>query len=260
MRQAALPNHAILWSIAMLGLALLVAFLAAVEVEADEFVMTNPTQPTCPQGDLLWSQTVDVTDLNPSGIPNVQVRFSRGAPFPGVTRFEIPSALIPEAVKNGANVQVTIPEAVAWDGYTDRGTTGEQADERFKIVFLKNGVIQYQSPYTGDFSGAPNDDGIITGWLSDEWVGPLGGTVNLPNGADQIILVHWSDTLYGTGDIETPNSVVPTSVCIQFRTVTAVSMASSSATPVEQPWALLLLAGALAAATTGLLLRRRVLN
>ena len=61
-------------------------------------------------------------------------------------------------------------------------------------------------------------DGIDRGVISDEWVGPLGTTFNLPDGADEIILVHWSNDVYGEGDHSNANSVVPSSVCIGYET------------------------------------------
>ena len=79
----------------------------------------------------------------------------------------------------------------------------------------KGGSVVWSSPYTGG-----TNDGIDTGVISDEWVGPLGTTVNLPNGADEIILVHWSNDAYGEGDHSNANSVVPSSVCIGYETVT----------------------------------------
>ncbi len=188
----------------LLAFALYLAFF--MPAAASETELTNPPAPQCPGGALLWQQTVDVTDLDPNGVPNVAVRFTRF----GTTSFAIPGPL-PAAF--GSGLSVTIAEAVAWDGYLDRKNSADQPNERFKIVFLKAGAFVAETGWTGI---SETDDGVATGWMSDEWVGSLGGPINLPNGADQILLVHWSDVTYGTGDKSSPNSVVPTSVCIGY--------------------------------------------
>ena len=241
------------WTAAFFVLTFLLALGAAFTVEADEFVMTNPPAPVCPQGAFLWEQTVDVTNLDANGNPIVDVRFWRYNTG-GQTIFEIPGPY-PASMVTGP-VWVSVPDAVAWDGYTARPQSGEQTDERFKIVFLKNGVIVAETPYSGD----PGDDGITPGWASDYWRGPMSGWVNLANGTDQILLIHWSDPTYGTGDTETANSVVPTSVCIDFDTTTAVTLSSNEVIPVNQTTTLALLFGALLTGVTGLILRRRVQN
>ena len=49
---------------------------------------------------------------------------------------------------NGS-VDITISEAIAWDGYCDRPGTGDQPNERFRVVFKKGGSVVWSSPYTG---------------------------------------------------------------------------------------------------------------
>ncbi len=200
-------RHFLSWLSAAGFLLAAVAFFAMnLPAAADENSLTPPPDPRCAAGALLWQQTVDVTDLDPNGVPNVAVRFTRF----GTTSFAIPGPL-PAAF--GSGLSVTIAEAVAWDGYLDRKNSADQPNERFKIVFLKAGAFVAETGWTGI---SETDDGVATGWMSDEWVGSLGGPINLPNGADQILLVHWSDVTYGTGDKSSPNSVVPTSVCIGY--------------------------------------------
>ena len=50
----------------------------------------------------------------------------------------------------------------------------------------------------------------------DDPIGDVGEEAFLPNGADEIKLVHYEDDLYGTGWPSTANSVVPVSVCIAY--------------------------------------------
>ncbi|MFK7972740.1 MAG: SdrD B-like domain-containing protein, partial [Bacteroidia bacterium] len=125
------------------------------------------------------------------------------------TSFRLP-VTIPAAVNNGA-VQVNITDAVAYDGYGNRRLTGNQPNERFRVIFRKNGVTQWASPWTG----RSGDDGLSTGTESAWWRGALGGST-LSNGFDEIYIAHWSDANLGTGDISNHNSVEPTGICIEY--------------------------------------------
>ncbi|MGB1252755.1 MAG: SdrD B-like domain-containing protein, partial [Candidatus Promineifilaceae bacterium] len=170
-------------------------------------LVTAPTAPSCPSGALLWENNVDVANLvGSSGVPQADVRFIRNQTTSLTIPGPYPSAL------SGGSVQFNISEAIAWDGYTARPNTGDQPNERFKVVALKNGSVVYQSAWTG---GAA--DGIDTGVYADEWIGSLGSTT-LADGADEIRLVHWNDPTYGDGSGSSSNSVVPTSVCIELST------------------------------------------
>ena len=163
-----------------------------------------PTTPNCPSGNLLWQN--NITNLS-ANFPTVDVRFKANSTDQFVLPISLPAAF-------DGPVDVDITEANAWDGYQNRPNVGDQPNERYKVVFLKNGTVQWASPYTGD----SNHDGIDTGVASDEWIGSS-GAASLPNGADEILLVHWSDDQYGTGDDSNPNSVVPSSVCIAYTPV-----------------------------------------
>ena len=164
-----------------------------------------PSSPTCDTGtSILWENTIVIN----GGSVTRDVGFYSGA----TTTFTIPGPY-PSAFSGSVNVAIS--EAISWDGYANRSATEEQPNERFRVIFKKSGSVVWSSPYTGVTGGI---DGIDTGVNSDEWVGPLGTTVNLPNGADEIILVHWSDDTYGEGDHSNANSVVPSSVCISYNT------------------------------------------
>lgn len=168
-------------------------------------VLTPPTTPTCEADDLLWVNDIDVVNLDNRGIPVSDVRFKNGS----TTQFSIPD--LPAAFNGRVTIDIT--EAVAWDGYTFRPSTGDQPNERFKVVAVKNDVVVYESAWTGVDM---DDDGLATGDLTVEWLGSLGSTT-LTAGADELLLVHWADSEYGMGDGSSPNSVVPSSVCIDYR-------------------------------------------
>ncbi|NNE55666.1 MAG: hypothetical protein HKN32_06575, partial [Flavobacteriales bacterium] len=118
-----------------------------------------PTSPTCNLESILWENTIDVTNLSGSaGIPQVDLRFVDG----NITQYEIPVAL--PAAFSGP-VTVSVDEAISWDAYLTRPNTGDQPNEQWKVVFLKNGSIEYETGYTGD---------LATGVQADEWIGALG--------------------------------------------------------------------------------------
>jgi hypothetical protein len=153
-----------------------------------------PTPPNCNLGNILWENNIDVNVLTGSaGIPQADVRLVDGS----LTQYVLPIVL--PAAFDGA-VEVAIEEAVSWDAYLTRSSTGNQPNEQWRVIFLKDGVVQYASPYTGD---------LATGVQADEWIGALGSSVILPNGADQIIIAHYEDDDYGTTSSSSANSVVP---------------------------------------------------
>ncbi|MFM1875085.1 MAG: hypothetical protein RL266_822, partial [Bacteroidota bacterium] len=163
--------------------------------------ITPPSNPVCAQGSFLWQNNVNVNNLSGSnGLPQTDVRFVDGS----VTSFVIPG---PYPAAFSSAVTVSITEAVSWDGYTTRATTGDQPNEQWKIVFKKNGSVVHQTAYTGD---------VATGLTSAEWKGSLGSNIYLPNGTDQIVLVHYEDPTLGSGSASSANSVVPVSVCISY--------------------------------------------
>ena len=164
-----------------------------------------PTTPTCNGGaSLLWQNNIVIDGDNVTK----DVGFNNG----GTTQYVIPGPY-PSAFSGEVDIYIT--EAISWDGHALRDATGDQPNERFRVVFKKNGLVVWASPYTGLDGGS---DGIDTGVISDDWVGILGYPVNLPDGTDEIILVHWSDETYGENDDSNVNSVIPASVCIAYST------------------------------------------
>jgi|GEM_PF-1830490 len=160
-----------------------------------------PSEPTCDPGSFSWENNIDATNLSGSyGIPQADVRFKDG----GTTQYLIPGPY-PSAFNSA--VTVSIDEAISWDAYLCRASTGNQPNEQWKVVFKKNGSVVASSSYTGD---------LATGVTEAEWIGGLGSNIVLPNGADQILLVHYEDNTYGAGSSSSANSVVPVSICISY--------------------------------------------
>jgi hypothetical protein len=166
-----------------------------------------PPAPYCPEGGLLWQQTIDFENLiDPDGlgIPTAsEVRFLNNPASPNhVTSYVLPISL-PAAFDDA--VYVGISEAVAWDGYLARAYSdpSEQQNEQFKVVFLLGGVVQWATGFTPD---------LADNQISAAWRGELGSAL-LPNGADTIMLVHWPAENPDTN----PNSVVPSSLCIKYK-------------------------------------------
>jgi hypothetical protein len=153
-----------------------------------------PSSPTCSSGNFLWENPVTVNGTNVS----TNLRFVDGR----TTRFSIPN--LPSDFSN--NVTIEIAEAVSWDGYDSRDGVS-QYYEQWKIVFLKNGTVVQETPYTPDIQDKVK---------SAEWKGSLGSSYTFPNGVDEIILAHYEDPVYGTGSAPSANSVVPTSVCFTY--------------------------------------------
>ncbi|NNC82298.1 MAG: hypothetical protein HKN79_01875, partial [Flavobacteriales bacterium] len=160
-----------------------------------------PSSPTCSAGSFLWENTIDVSNLSGSnGIPQADVRLVDG----NVTCYTIPG---PYPAAFSGPVTLSIDEVVSWDAYTTRPNTGNQPNEQWSLVFFKNGSIVYSSQYTQD---------LLTGVVNAEWVGALDQDIYLPNGADEIKIVHYEDDNYGVGSTSSANSVVPVSVCLSY--------------------------------------------
>ena len=147
-------------------------------------------EPSCPSGSFLWSQSINQNDGNSS------LRMWCGA----TTSYTIPGPY-PSNFGSGA-ITFNINDVISYDGYVGRNTV-TQNNERWRLVFKKNGSTVGTTGYTGDVP-----DLQTQGY----WRGSL-GTVSVPNGVDQIIIEHWS-VANDASCSNSPNSVIPTSVCI----------------------------------------------
>ncbi|MBK8192262.1 MAG: hypothetical protein IPK76_03210 [Lewinellaceae bacterium] len=147
--------------------------------------------PDCPSGNnFLWSQGINSSNGNGTTFSNMYCG--------GTTTYTIPGPY--PAAFNGP-VTVNISDAVSYDGYIGRNNKN-QPNEKWRVQFKKSGAVVWSSSFTGDIP-----DMVTQGY----WRGGL-GTAFLPNGADQIIIQHWSVV----NDCNSPNSVVPVSVCINY--------------------------------------------
>ena len=140
--------------------------------------ITPPSDPQCGAGSFLWTNTIDVTNLSGSaGIPQADVRLVDGT----LTSFTIPG---PYPAEFNGTITVSIDEAVSWDAYLTRASTGNQPNEQWRLVFFNNGQVVYSTQYTQD---------LATGVQSAEWVGALDQDILLPNGTDEIRIIHYEN-------------------------------------------------------------------
>jgi hypothetical protein len=153
----------------------------------------TPPVPTCTPGTnvMHWTQSVNPVNGDASVIKVL---------CETALTYTIPSSNYPALLTSGVPVTVNISEVVAYDGYPGRSSV-TQNNEQWRLIFKKAGSIVGTSSYTNDLP-----DLVEQG----SWVGPL-GTVTLPAGADEIIVEHWE---VNNGTCESPNSVIPTSICL----------------------------------------------
>ncbi|MBL7776564.1 MAG: hypothetical protein JNK89_11215, partial [Saprospiraceae bacterium] len=148
-------------------------------------------EPDCISGNsFLWSQTINSNTGNGQTLSTLYCG--------GTTTYTIPG---PYPTAFNGPVTVNITDVVSFDGYVGRNTKS-QPNEKWRIQFKKSGAVVWSSTFTGDVP-----DLVTQGY----WRGTLGSAF-LPNGADQIIIQHWSVV----NDCNSPNSVVPVSVCIEY--------------------------------------------
>jgi hypothetical protein len=174
-----------------------------------------PASSTIASANLIWSQSIDVDNGNPSTI-----RLYDNGPV----SYTIPVALYPAILTSGSSVVVNINEVVSYDGYEARSNVTVQPNERWRIVFTKNGFAVFTSDWTAD---------IADNQKQSNWVGALNSAV-LPQGADEVKLEHWSQ---GTGNaFNGPNSVIPTSVKISVTagSVLPLQISSFSAEKIDE--------------------------
>lgn len=91
----------------------------------------------------LWQQTVDINNLDANGDVVADLWFDTGA----TTSFSVPG---PFPAAFDGPVYVKIHEVGVYDAGTNRANEGEQADERVKIVLLKDGNVVWESDWSGD--------------------------------------------------------------------------------------------------------------
>ncbi len=115
-------------------------------------------------------------------------------------RFGIGGGMVPTA-----EVSIDLPagryriESVTVDRYDIRATTGLQANEQVRLRFFSGATEQDVTPYTVDLA-----DGFEAAWAVSDL-----GIVELPDGADRIVVEH-----YGHDNaINSPDSLKVSSIC-----------------------------------------------
>ncbi|WP_273567369.1 SdrD B-like domain-containing protein [Maribacter halichondriae] len=176
---------------------------STIEESAMFGTVTLPDAPSCTTGigTYSWVNNLQMTN---TGWVNADIRFVQGGT---ALIYEIPGPY-PSDFSQG--IRVDINEVVSWDGYPNRQDTNAQQFERWKLVFLKENVIQFVSDYTQDL-----EDGVT----SAQWKGPLNQDIVFPNGIDRICIVHYEDPTLGTGYEPSANSVVPSSICLSYEPI-----------------------------------------
>ncbi len=182
----------------------------------------------CPDGALtfnldMWEQPIGSEDYlstlgtTPLQMSTIQTKYVSEIP---IARGSQIMYEIPEGLKSGP-VTLNISDAVAWDGYAGRSANG-QHNERYKLVFFKDGSIVGETDYTGGaLTGGVDADSIMDNARSDYWRGPLGDggssnqEITLANGLDDILIVHYGHATYGEND-NNINSLLPTGFCITY--------------------------------------------
>ncbi len=132
--------------------------------------LVPPPAPDC--DDLVFLTEVTFSDQGvPLGIPRLGVGFGL------VTSF-----VVPDFEPIGPSI-IALDEVITFDGHTGRDIWPAQLNERVKFEFLLDGVVQVATPFTPDL---PDDS--VSAWLDVDM-----GTYELPNGADALRIVHFSD-------------------------------------------------------------------
>ncbi len=146
--------------------------------------------PVCDSGDFLWSQSINSSD----GSAPIRLVCS------SLLSYTIPGPY-PTSFSSATTIQIS--DVVSYDGYAGRNSVTQQ-NERWRLVFIKNGITVATSPYTTDVPDLKTQA---------YWRGSL-GSVTLPNGTDEIRIEHWSVN-NNSNCSNGPNSVIPVSVCLK---------------------------------------------
>lgn len=96
---------------------------------------------------------------------------------------------------------VALPQVITWDAYLGREHTQAQPAERVRVEFFLGGAHVASSAFTEDLA----DNVASASALSNL------GTMDLPNGADEVRIVHYDWVTPTT----TENSLVVTAVCLE---------------------------------------------
>ncbi|WP_319942133.1 SdrD B-like domain-containing protein, partial [Portibacter marinus] len=164
-----------------------------------------PTPPMCEEDDFTWNNNIVVSGTSVNG--DIMLKSQE-------TSYLIPTSLYPSEF--GGPVIISIPEAISYDGYSTRSNAAAQLFEQWKVVFITNGNVSYETGYTEDI-----EDGVV----SAEWIGSLMGEIYFPDGVDEIYIIHYEDATYGEGSKPTANSVFPSSICFDFELCDVVAEA-----------------------------------
>ncbi len=116
---------------------------------------------------------------------------------------------------------VSLPQVITWDAYQGRENTEVQPSERVRVEFFLGGTHVASSPFTDDLA-----DGVTSASLVSNL-----GTMELPNGADEVRIVHydWVDTT------TTENSLVVTSICLEATPAASADAGDAEPAPERQP-------------------------
>ena len=138
-----------------------------------------------------WSQSVNQS----TGAANVFRLISSGT-----LTYSIPTSNYPSAFSGP--VMIDINDVVSYDGYSNRNNVN-QNNERWRVVFKKNGTVLFRSNYTADVP-----DYQKQGF----WRGSLNQNIYFANGFDEIVFEHY-DVANGYGG---PGSVIPTGIALNY--------------------------------------------
>lgn len=178
---------------------------------ADEIML--PALPTCDNASFMWDGQVYLDGPNSSNLQtksNLEGtdKYSFGTCSNCTRRYTIPG---PYPAEFGSTVSIDVSEVITVDASSKRADDNPnlQSFEQIKIIFLLDGELQAETDFTEDLK-----DNVVAA----QWIGDL-GSVTLPNGTDEIIIIHYEDNQYGNGQKAGPNSLEISSICFDYTPV-----------------------------------------
>ncbi len=114
---------------------------------------------------------------------------------------------------------VALPQVVTWDAYLGRENTEVQPAERVRFEFFNQGTHVASTDFTADLA-----DGVASAHAVTNL-----GSVNLPNGADEVRIVHYDWVTPTT----TENSLVVTAACFEATAAAPPATAPPETAPPE---------------------------